>query len=151
MKSKHFLNNFCTVKLCPVCVERLDKVDRDSLVLAVVLGVLCLGILGIGMDLLASALRGKSHPALADDALRHFLRAAPPMPDTEQDAAKLDDKLRNAELFTFRRQTSREFAAMQPNPKRFRPAKEALGDGPTPVDFAVIRKEVRAALGDGAG
>ncbi len=153
--------------------------DHDILLLSGALGILSLGILALGTDILASSRRRAALAAAPQDELRAFLRAAPPMraqpampepepgkpaslgpltfepslvlePPTALKLAPAQAEAQAADGFVFRRHVSRDFASMELSHKRFRPAPEPENPPPAPLDFSTIQSEVRAALGAAA-
>jgi len=133
--------------------------DRDILLLSVALGLLSLGILALGTDILAGSRRRAALAASPQDELRTFLRASSPMqaqpalpePQTVEPASPEELPMAEAapamDNFMFRRHVSRDFASMELSHKRFRPAAESETPPPVPLDFPIIRSEIRAVLG----
>lgn len=138
------------------------------MLLSATLGVLSIGIIILGADLLTGSRRKTMLASPAPDELRRFLRTAPPMrepsdlkdmtaptasgtatdhsPPSVPPPAPAEDPPA-PDNFVFRRHAAREFAAMELSHKRFRPAREAPAPSPEPMDFSTIQNEVRAALG----
>ena len=120
--------------------------DRDILLLSATLCILSLGVVVLGLDLL-SGLRRKAEIATAtQDDLRVFLHLAPPMlmqPSPSGETQALPpayEKPPLPEEFVFRRHASRDFTAMELNPKSFRQPAQAQ------TNFSAIRSEIRAVL-----
>lgn len=117
--------------------------DRETL-LSVALGLLSLGILVLGADILASSRRRTALAASSRDELQTILRAAPPMRAASPAGAPAADLPPAPDGFVFRRHVSRDFASMELSHKRFHPALKP--DTPPPLEFSTIQSEIRAAL-----
>ncbi|MBU6449464.1 MAG: hypothetical protein KGQ26_07555 [Rhodospirillales bacterium] len=125
--------------------------DRDTLLLSATLCILSLGVVALGLDLLAGERRKAASAAPPQDDLRVFLRLAPPMPihspaGPVQTEPTGYEKPPLPEDFVFRRHAFRNFASMEISHKRFHPPSQDDATSPAHTEFSAIRSEICATL-----